>query len=269
MHRARTFLASLGLVVAVAATLLLAPLAAASGSGYDLSYTRAPGSTTNSAIDLIAVSSTDPGGANLTISFTVSGTPNLANVSYTYWVYFDGGSSNNSSASFFLTNNSTSGFFESYSSGGSSFGYIPYHLSGSTISVSVAKSAVGPSTGFGVNVDGIYSDFPTSTFDESWLGTDYQGSNGESCTAQGNCTATGGDSHVGTALGLGLVVFAAIIVGVVVVIIVIVVVVVVVAGRGRTPPAPPPPQPGAWAPPPPPPGAVPPPPPPPPPPPLP
>jgi hypothetical protein len=269
MHRPTSLLATLGFLVVVAVALVLAPFAAATGSGYNLSYTRAAGSTNNAAIDLIAVSSSDPGGNNLTIAFTVSGTPNLASPDYSYWFYFDGGAATNSSASVYLTNNSTSAFFDSYSSGGSSSGYIPYHVSGSTISVSVAKSAVGSATGFGVNVDAVYSNLQTSTFDESWLGTDYQGANGVSCTALGTCTSTG-HSNVGSALALGFGLLIAIVVGVVVVVIVIIVVIVLVVTKNRNPPPPPTmaPQPGTWAPPPPPPNSAFPPPPPPPPPPL-
>ncbi|MCI4324636.1 MAG: hypothetical protein L3K00_01940 [Thermoplasmata archaeon] len=268
MHRPAPLLATLGLLVVVAIALLLAPFAAATGSGYNLSYTRGAGSTSNSAIDLVAVTSTDPGGNNLTIAFTVSGAPNLGSDSYSYWIYFDGGAASNSSASVFVTNNSTSAFFDAYSSGGSSSGYIPYHLSGSTVSVSVAKAAVGSASGFGVNVDAVYSSLQSSTFDESWLGTDYQGANGVSCTTLGTCTSTGGQTNAGAIFGFGLFLFAAIIIGIIVVVIVIIVVVVVVVGRSRTPTPPPmmPPQQGGWNPPPPPPGAMPPPPPPPPPP---
>ena len=96
----------------VVTALCFAPLAAASGTGYNLSYTRAAGSTSSPAIDLVSVTSTDPGGNKLTIAFTVAGTPDVSSDSYSYSIWFGGASSSNSSASVSLTNNSTSAFFD-------------------------------------------------------------------------------------------------------------------------------------------------------------
>lgn len=268
MSRTGALLSTLGPLLALALALMLVPFAAASGSGYNLSYSRAPGSTSSPAVDIVSVTSTDPGGSNLTIAFTVAGTPDVSSDFYSYSVWFGGGGASNSSASVLLSNNSTSAFYEQYNAGGGSTGYIPYHLSGSTITVSILKTAVGPASGYGVNVNAIYSNAQTGVFDESWLGTQYTGAGGYSCGTLANCTSSSGSA--GAILGLGILVFAAVIIGIVVVVVIIIVVVVVVVGRSSTPPPQPmmpPPQPGAWAPPPPPPppGAMPPPPPPPPP----
>ncbi|MCI4333289.1 MAG: hypothetical protein L3K01_06155 [Thermoplasmata archaeon] len=248
MSRFPSHLVALLPLFALATTLVLAPFTVVSQSGYNQSYTRAAGSTSYSAIDLTSVTSHDPGGSNLTVTFTVSGTPDLTSNNYEYSVYFDGGAQGNSTASVYISNNTSATFYSS-STGGSSSSNIPYQASGSTITLSVSKAAVGPSAGYEVNVETIYSNPQTSAFGESWLGTTYSGS----CSTFGNCGPAIGNPAA--LFGLAIWFFAAVIVGVIVVIVVIVVVVVVVVGRSKTPGPPPmmPPQPGAWGPPPPPP----------------
>jgi hypothetical protein len=97
MPRVRTLLAAIAPLLVLVTALLLAPLAGASGSGYNLSYSRAPGSTSSSAIDLVSVTSSDSGGPNLTIAFTVAGTPDVSSDSYSYSVWFGGAAASNSS----------------------------------------------------------------------------------------------------------------------------------------------------------------------------
>jgi hypothetical protein len=66
----------------IAGLLAVAPLASASGSGYNLSFSHAAGSSSNSAVDLVALSTTDGGGATVSVTFSVSGTLNLASSNY-------------------------------------------------------------------------------------------------------------------------------------------------------------------------------------------
>jgi hypothetical protein len=239
-------------------TLLLTPVVGASGAGYNLSFSRGAGSSQNSAVDLVSVSSSDPGGPNVTVTFAVSGTLNLASQSYAYYVWFGGTTASNSNSEAFFSNNPVSGQYFADSSGNSQFGAVPIVAhSASTLTFSIAKSLVGAAATFGLNAYAAYSNPPGHSITSSWLGSDYSGGNSI------GCGGTACAPMIGTAFGLGFVVLAALILGFVVVIIVIVVVVVVVAGRNRAnsapvpmPPPygipPPPPPPGAWAPPPPP-----------------
>ncbi|HEV2429172.1 MAG TPA: hypothetical protein VGV64_04915, partial [Thermoplasmata archaeon] len=94
---------------AAIAILLLAGLAAAGGSGYSQSYTRGAGSVSDSSVDLISVSTSDPGGANISVQFQVSGHLNMASQTTGYYVWFGGSSQSNSSAWIFFVDNATFG----------------------------------------------------------------------------------------------------------------------------------------------------------------
>ena len=222
-------LSRLGLVgSALVAVVLLGAVAAASGSGYNLSYSRGAGSTANSAIDLVGVSSSDGGGATVSVSFTVSGTLNLHDGQYSYFVWFGGSTSGNSTAWATFTNNTTAGQYYSTSGGGSSFGPLPFTATGSTLTFAMNKTALPPASAFTVNVDALYLSNSGSSEGISWLGTDYSG--GASC-GPGGCLGSTPSSIFAP------LVLAAIIAGVVIVVIVVVVVVlVVVMRRKRTPP---------------------------------
>lgn len=217
--------------VIVLVVLLLAGVASASGSGYNQSYTRTAGSVSDSAVDLISVSSSDPGGNNITISFQVSGTVVLNSAQAGYYAWFGGSAAINSTAWVWLVNNMTSAQLYSMNSAS----HIPFTLgnAGASVTFSVAKAVVGSSASFSVNV---YAFAVTSgSIAYSWLGTNYQGGGGASCGAVG-CTTTGAGFALGSLL-LYLVIGGVVIVAVVV----LVVVLVVMRGKRTTPP-------GMWAP---------------------
>ncbi|MGI0130551.1 MAG: hypothetical protein ACREEC_10445, partial [Thermoplasmata archaeon] len=108
--RGRMKLLGLAPVAALALILVLSGSVAATGSGWNQSYTQ--GSTTsNTAVGLTGVSSSYSSGPNLTASLTVAGTLNLGSEDYTYWVYFGGTAASNASADVYFNNNTTEGFF--------------------------------------------------------------------------------------------------------------------------------------------------------------
>ncbi|MGC2789456.1 MAG: hypothetical protein WA547_05295 [Thermoplasmata archaeon] len=244
------------MAAAIAAVLVLSGGVAASGSGYNLSYTQ---TYTGSypAIGLTGVSSSYSSGSNITASFTVSGQINLVSDDYSYDFWFGGTASTNTTAWVFISNNTTTGEYYGGTSESSEYGTINYTLSngGSTLTLSIATNVVGPSSSFAIDVFAGYSTSTTGSYD--WLGTDYGdfgggGGNGVTCTAT-SCTAA---PAAASSLLSGLLLYA--VLGIVVVVIVIVVVVMLVM-RGKKPPtsapAPgagwmPPPQPGMAPPPP-------------------
>jgi hypothetical protein len=232
----------------VALVLVLSGSVAATGSGYNQSYTQTS-TVAVSAVGLTGVTSSYSGGPNLTASFTVAGVIDLSNSAYDYWVYFGGTSSSNASAIAEFTNNTTAGTWTAYSNSGSAFGVEAYSLSngGSTLTFQLNLSSVGPSTGFAIDA---YAYFLTgSAYDYSWLGTDYQpgaggGGGGGSCGV-GGCTVNGGGA-AGFVFG-GFLLFA--VLGLVVVVIIIIVIVVLVTHGKKPPMGTPPPMPPGWMPP--------------------
>jgi hypothetical protein len=263
---------SVPLVAVLALTLSLGLAAAvpASGSGYNLTFTQSAGTVPNPNVDLVALSSNDPGGSNITVSFTVSGTIELngiQNPGYTYVVFFGGSSQANSTAFITFHNNSTAGDVLYSSSGGYGSFFIAFVLSsgGSTLTFSVAKAVVGPASTFSLNAEAVYS--TSGTYVLGFLGSAFGGpgggGGGGTCTSTGVCTPTSG---TGTSSPVNYLLYGVIIA----VIVAVVVVVAVVLLRRRSTPPPGPSGPGAWypgapTPPPPPPQGLPPPPPPPPP----
>ena len=146
----------LALPAVIALVLCLVPLAAAGGSGYDLSFTQAANAGVNADVDIVSVSTSYPSGTNLTVTTTVAGTFQTTNGDYFYDWYFGGGGEFNSTAVVEFTNNSTSATFSGGSSGGGSFGTLPIQASGGTLTFSVATALVGPSSIFTVNAYGDY-----------------------------------------------------------------------------------------------------------------
>ncbi len=177
-------------VFSVVALLGLTGLAAASGTGYDLSFTQSA-SGSNANADLTAVSSNDPGGPNITVTLTVAGTFQLTSGDYFYGAWFGGSSVTNATAEAVFTNNSTVGYYAGYGSGAGGFGYLTYTLSsgGSTLTFSIAKTIVPPSTSYSLNGFALYSSDDGKTGTYSWLGSNYNG--GGTCTTTA-CTGTGG-----------------------------------------------------------------------------
>jgi hypothetical protein len=251
--------------VSAAATIVLllaaGPLANATGTGYELHFSRHSGSTSDTAIDLTSVTSTDPGGSNISVTFTVSGEPNVASDLYTYSVFLGGPTWYNASASVLLTNNTTYAYLAPTSSGTGTGLPIPYHLNGSTISVSVPKAAVGSPTGFAVNVEATFYDDRHSFYLHDWLGSDTAASAGNGVNCLPGAVCTGGFSLA----NLGGLLLVEILVGAIVPIAGIVIIVLAIQHeqKPRPPPylppppgvrSPPrPPLPSAWPPPPPPP----------------
>ena len=192
-------------------------------AGYDQSYSRAAGSTSVADVDLVGLTSNDPGGLNITVSFSVSGTVVLNSGDYVYYVYFGGTGTSNSTAWVIFNNNTTAGEYFGVGSNSISSGNMNYTLSngGSTLAFSIGKAVVGPATNFSVDA---YAEYGTnSQFSFSWLGTDYNsgtgsgsgggtgggGGGGGTCTASG-CVGTSGGATNSNSLwlyiGLGVVV---------------------------------------------------------------
>ena len=258
---------SLPLVAAVAVLLSLGPVGAipASGSGYNLTFSQAAGGVSNPNVDLVALSSQDPGGSNITISYTVSGTLELNGTSdpgYGYLLFFGGTTQSNSSAVVTFGNNTTAGTLLYSSSNGVGVLALFFVLSngGSTMTFSLAKAVVGPASTFSLNAEAIYHSSSAYVF--SFLGSAYQGSGGGGCPSTGGCTPApsgGGSSSPGNfLLYVGIIAL--------VVVAVAVVAVVLILRRSNRPPGlagpggwypggpmpPPPPPPQAMPPPPPP-----------------
>jgi hypothetical protein len=210
-------LSGLSMIVVTAAVLMIG-LASASGNGYDLSYSRAAGTTVYSQVDLTAVSSNDPGGSNITVSFTVSGTIAL-NPDDAYFVWFGGSTTGNATAWVLMTNNTTAFWYESYYSGGS-FGPLLVSVSGGTATFSIAKSVVGPASTFSLNAEALYSS--GETYGGSWLGTNYGAGSGGTCIGS-SCTTGGGGSSGSSNNWLGI---AIVVVAIVVVVVLVVVLMV-------------------------------------------
>lgn len=168
-----------------AALLVLAGTASAGGTGFNLSYSTQTNALILPSVDLVAVSTSYTSGPNLTASLTLAGTPVTNAPGYTYYWLFDGAGTGNSTAWAFVDR----GGADLHSSN-LPFGLpeaINYTVSGSTISISVATSLIGSSSGF--TFDGVAFNGSSGNPDTySYLGTDYAGNAtcpGPSCT-QGN-----------------------------------------------------------------------------------
>jgi Human adenovirus early E3A glycoprotein len=219
----------------IAAVMLLTPLASGSGSGYNLSFTQTSGHASNSAVDLISLSSSDGGGLTISVTLQVSGTLNLASSHFVYIVYF-GGQTQGSAVGYATVSNGTSAWLSS-ASGGGGFGFFSYTLGsgGSSLTFPMNKTDVGASSSFSMNAYAVYA--PTTgssngaTF--SWLGTDYTGTGGG-----GGGTCSGNLSTCTQVVNNALTLATWIVISVVLlfVVIIVVVVLVVVMRRRRTPP---------------------------------
>lgn len=217
----------------------VAPSAAAGGTGYNLSYSHAAGSSSNSAVDLVALSTNDPGGLTVSVSFTVSGTLNLASENYVYELFFGGSAESNATDWVIFTNNSTAGETFGSTGNGGGFAYVPYTLSGggSTLSFAINKSAVGPSSSFSANAYAAAGLLSSGSFTYSWLGSDYLGLGGG---GGGTCTGVTPSSCTSTAVSNAIAwwIYGAI-ATLIVVVVIVVIVVVVVMRKKKSPPPPP------------------------------
>src|SRR5580693_9263356 len=142
MSRRSTRLGTLALPALVALVLCLLPLAAAGGSGYNLTFSQVPNVSVNTNVAITALSTSYSSGANLTVTTSVSGTIQTTNGDYFYDWYFGGGGSDNSTAWVEYSNNTTSAEYYGGSSSGGSSGSLPVHVSGGTITFSIATGLV-------------------------------------------------------------------------------------------------------------------------------
>jgi hypothetical protein len=224
------------LSVLVAAILLLVPLAAGSGSGYSLSYTRAA-SGTNANVDLVSLSTSVYGSTQISVTFQVSGSIDLSSSTVEYWAFFGGGGESNATAYVWFSNSLTNGTYVSAASNAYGYGPEPFTLGngGSSLTFYINQSAVGPASSFSANAWAVSGNSVSGTW--SWIGTDYQGGGTATC-AGATCTSTSTQSSTSSTvpawewIAIGLVV--------IVVIAVVVVVVVVLPKRRAPPPAQPP-----------------------------
>jgi hypothetical protein len=207
----------LGAVVTVVVALLLGGVASASGSGYNLTFSQAARGT-NANTDLVAVSSNDPGGPNITVQFTVAGTLVLNSDQYVYGVWFGGSGPGNSTAAVEFSNNSTAGFYDGYGANSAQYGYMPYTLSagGATLTFSIAKTIVPPPSSFALNAYAATGS--KGSYSYSWLGSSYSG--GGSCTTT-SCTTTTSSGSSGAFSSWWLVIIPVVVVVVIVIVVLV------------------------------------------------
>jgi hypothetical protein len=199
-----------------------AGLVAAAGSGYSQSYTRAVNSSLPADVDLVSVSSSYSSGPNITASFSVAGAVVTDNENFSYYFWFDGSSSNNATAAVAIGDRPTASV-DTYS-GGTFHPQPPiaYHVSGGTLSISVATSIVGLANDFAINV--VASDYiPAGPSTTNWLGTNYSATGGS-----GSGAGTGNSS---TPFPIGEILWPVILV------VVVIVVVALLVRRRRRPSA--------------------------------
>jgi hypothetical protein len=227
----------LSATAAITCLVFLAGFAGATGSGYNLAYSQAANTAIEASVDITAVHSTYTSGPNLTASMTLAGSPVLTGSSYSYYFWFGGSSQGNSSAWVFTANSTLAYLYSS----ASSFSSIPLTVSGDTLTVSVATSAVGLASSYAIN--GLAAHGTRSAATYSWLGTNYQNTGGGGTCSGASCTTTA----AATSAAWWLYAVA----GVVIVIVVVVVVLLVVMRKRSPPPPPAMPAPGTMPPPPP------------------
>jgi hypothetical protein len=242
-------------IAVIALVLGLSGSVAASGTGYNLSFSQAEiGSFPDVA--LTALSTSNPsssalgGSANVTVSFTVAGQfqSYSSQDDYLYWIYFGGDTDTNATAWVGFDNNNTSASWYSGSSGGYAYGTLLYTISGggSTVTFSIATSVVGPSSSFSATAYAVYGSGTSGGY--TWLGSDQSSVPGGGNGGGGSCTSTGCTASTAAGFVLGGLLLAALIGVIVVVVIIVVVVVLVMRGRKASAQAPPPNPPG-WMPP--------------------
>ncbi|MGI0131666.1 MAG: hypothetical protein ACREDK_01005 [Thermoplasmata archaeon] len=198
--------------LAVVAVLALVPSLASASSGYNQSYSRAAGSTTNSHIDLTLLASQDLGNGKLQVHFQTSGSLDLTSSDYQYYVYFGGATSSASTASVSFSNNTTVG--TKVSSAG--FGTVPYTVSsgGTEVTFEMNESELPSASTFTLNA---IATAGGSAYGVSSIGSDF-------APVQ---------NLVNTLFWIEVAF------GIVVVVIIVVIVVVLVVHRRRAPPPPP------------------------------
>jgi hypothetical protein len=175
----------LSAVVALAFVVALSGGAAATGSGYNQSYTQSAGHSSNAAVDLVSASTSYSSGPNISVSFSVSGSINYASSDYGYYVWFGGTAVSNATAYAIFTNGSADYLGGSSDSG--AFGTLVPTISGGTLSFSIATALVGPASSFSFDVFA-FEGTASNVGSYSWLGSNFNGQTGNG--GGGTCTGT-------------------------------------------------------------------------------
>lgn len=202
------------------------PVASASGSGYNLSFSSS-GTSFAGAINMVGLT-TSESGATIVTTVTVSGQIDLSSTNTFYFVYY-GGASASSATTYAEFSGSDSGSWFS-SAGGGGFGSVTASVtnSGSSMTFALNTSSMPASSGFTVNAEAYQGS--ASSGSVSLLGSSNPNGVGGSCNGTSCASTTAASTAVAWWLYavLGLVI---------VIIVVVVVVVLVVMRRKRTPPA--------------------------------
>lgn len=206
-------------LLAVAAV-VLAPSLASAASGYNLTFSRGAGSTSNAHVDLVLLDSQDQGNGKLQVRLQTAGTLDLTDSNYQYYVYFGGAAASSSFASVTFSNNTTVGA----SIVPTGFGTVAYSLSngGTMLTFLMNESDLPPAASFTMNAIATSGGSPPGV---SSIGSAFQ--------PLQNVVSTIFWIYVGLAI-------------VVVVVVVVVIVVLLVVRRKKTPPGPPTPPPMAF-----------------------
>ncbi len=191
-------------------------------SGYNQSYTKTAGSTSNANVDLVGLTSAYTGGPSLDVVVKVAGSFQVTSPDYLYIVWFGGSSSSNATAEFIVSNNSTSGVYYGFNNGGGGFGAENFTVygGGSSLNFTFPVSLVGPASSFSLAA---YSEYVASgSYDISWIGAGYSGTGGGGGGGGGGCSGvicssgpSASPSNNGWLLyvGIGAVIVVALVVG--------------------------------------------------------
>lgn len=208
----------------LAALVVLVPLASASGTGYNLSFSQGA-SGVNGAVDLVGLTTSD-NGATVLVTLTVSGQVSLSSSSDFYFFY-SGGSSSSSATAYVEFDGNVTGLWFSSAAGSYGYGNVAGTItnSGSSLQFQLNKTSLPTSGSFTANAEA-YSG-SSGSGSASWIGSDFVNGGGSGTCLNANCTS----ATLGTALAWW--VLAAILMVVVIVVIVVVVVVLVVVSRRK------------------------------------
>ena len=210
----------------VAGLIALVPIASASGSGYNLSFSSS-GGTFAGAVNLVGLT-TSQSGATIVTTLTVSGQIDLSSSSTFYFVYYGGSTASNATTYAEFYGSATGSWFSS--AGGGAYGGVTATVtnSGSSMQFALNTTSMPAASGFTVNAEAYQGS--ASAGSVSLLGSSNPNGLGGSCNGT-SCTST---TAASTAVAWWL---YAVLGVVVVIIIVVIVVVLVVMRRKRTPPA--------------------------------
>jgi hypothetical protein len=213
--------------------MVLAPLASAAGSGYNLSFSVGSSSGVQANVDLVSLTTSVSGSSQVAVSAQVAGQIVTNSADYFYYFYFGGTGAANSSAYYYLSDNATAGLFYSFVGGSYAAGNNPYTLSGggSTITFDVNQSEVGSAGAFTANAEAVSLTGSGTGGSVTWLGSQNPNGGGGTCITVNDCTSLA--TAVNNAIAIWVYATVAIIV---VVVVIVVVILVVVMRKKKTPP---------------------------------